>query len=89
MPDTVSQLIEDVEAVKDFHDVFPDDVAGIPPEREVKFFIELIPYALPISKAPYRLAPVEMKELKDQIQELLDKGFIRPSFSPWEHQYYL
>nr|GFD57751.1 putative reverse transcriptase domain, aspartic peptidase domain protein [Tanacetum cinerariifolium] len=56
---------------------------GIPPVREVEFNIELIPGAEPISKAPYRMAPVELKELKDQLQELLKRGFIRPSVSPW------
>nr|GFC40182.1 putative reverse transcriptase domain-containing protein [Tanacetum cinerariifolium] len=55
---------------------------GIPPVREVEFNIELIPGAEPISKAPYRMAPVELKELKDQLQELLEQGFIRPSVSP-------
>nr|GFD23894.1 putative reverse transcriptase domain-containing protein [Tanacetum cinerariifolium] len=55
----------------------------IPPIREVEFNIELIPGAEPISKAPYRKAPIELKELKDQLQELLERGFIRPSVSPW------
>ncbi|XP_073119703.1 uncharacterized protein [Henckelia pumila] len=75
--------ISDVDIIRDFEDVFPGDVAGIPPDREVEFSIDLIPNTVPISKAPYRLAPMEMRELKEQIQELLDKGFIRPSFSPW------
>ncbi|XP_073152962.1 uncharacterized protein [Henckelia pumila] len=69
----------EVEVVKDFPEVFPDDVAGLPPVRKVEFGIELLPETKPASKAPYRLAPTEMKELKDQLQELLDKGFIRPS----------
>nr|GFA54227.1 putative reverse transcriptase domain-containing protein [Tanacetum cinerariifolium] len=56
---------------------------GIPPVREVEFSIELIPGAEPISKAPYHMAPIELKELKDQLQELLERGFIRPSVSPW------
>ncbi|GJT49943.1 putative nucleotidyltransferase, ribonuclease H [Tanacetum coccineum] len=56
---------------------------GIPPIRDVEFNIELIPGAEPISKAPYRMAPIELKELKDQLQELLERGFIRPSVSPW------
>nr|GFC06861.1 putative reverse transcriptase domain, aspartic peptidase domain protein [Tanacetum cinerariifolium] len=64
-------------------DVFPDELLGTPPVREVEFYIELIPRAEPISKAPYRMAPVELKELKDQLQELLKRGFIRPSVSPW------
>nr|GEX91743.1 hypothetical protein [Tanacetum cinerariifolium] len=62
--------------------VFPDELPGIPPVREVKFNIELISGAEPISKAPYRMAPIELKELKDQLQELLERGFIRPSVSP-------
>nr|GFC87881.1 putative reverse transcriptase domain, aspartic peptidase domain protein [Tanacetum cinerariifolium] len=64
-------------------DVFPDELPGIPPVHEVEFNIELIPGAKPISKAPYRMAPIELKELKDQLQELLERGFIRPSVSPW------
>ncbi|XP_073063981.1 uncharacterized protein [Primulina eburnea] len=91
----VGQRLEDVDVVSDFSSVFPDDVSGIPPDREVEFSIELMPGTMPISKAPYRLAPAEMKELKDQIQDLLDKGFVRPSFSPWgapsrkEHSHHL
>nr|GFD03143.1 putative reverse transcriptase domain, aspartic peptidase domain protein [Tanacetum cinerariifolium] len=56
---------------------------GIPPVREVEFNIELIPRSEPISKAPYRMALIELKELKDQLQELLERGFICPSVSPW------
>nr|GFD55347.1 putative reverse transcriptase domain, aspartic peptidase domain protein [Tanacetum cinerariifolium] len=63
-------------------DVFLDELPGIPPVREVEFNIELIPGAEPISKASYRIAAVELKELKDQWQELLERGFIRPSVSP-------
>ncbi|XP_073046005.1 uncharacterized protein [Primulina eburnea] len=73
----VSQRLEDVDVVSEFSRVFPDDVSGIPPDREVQFSIELMPRTMPISKAPYRLAPAEMKELKDQIQDLLDKGYYR------------
>nr|GFA68931.1 retrotransposon protein, putative, Ty3-gypsy subclass [Tanacetum cinerariifolium] len=69
--------------VSEFPDVFPDELPGIPPVREVEFNIELIPGSEPISKAPYRMAPIELKELKDQLQELLERGFIRPSVSPW------
>ncbi|XP_073122203.1 uncharacterized protein [Henckelia pumila] len=72
----------EVEVVKDFPEVFPDDVAGLPPVREVKFGIELLPGTKPASKEPYRLTLTEMKELKDQLQESLDKGFIKPSVSP-------
>ncbi|XP_073318098.1 uncharacterized protein [Primulina huaijiensis] len=78
----VEQRIEDVDVVREFFGVFPVDVSAIPPDREVEFSIELIPGIVPISKA-CQLAPAEMKELKDQIQDLLDKGFICPSFFPW------
>ncbi|KAL0556380.1 hypothetical protein IC582_004893 [Cucumis melo] len=62
---------------------FPEELPGLPPHREVEFAIELEPGTVPISRAPYRMAPAELKELKVQLQELLDKGFIRPSVSPW------
>ena len=75
--------IEEVEVVNEFRDVFPDDLPGLPPDREIEFSIELAPGTAPVSKAPYRLAPVEMKELATQLQDLLDKGMIRPSTSPW------
>ena len=75
--------LEDIPIVKDYPDVFPEDLPGLPPEREVEFTIDLAPGRAPISKAPYRMAPLELKELKIQLQELLDKGFIRPSVSPW------
>ena len=69
--------------MNEFPDVFPEDLPGLPPDREVEFTIDIIPGTAPISKAPYRMAPAEMKELKTQLQDLLDKGFIRPSVSPW------
>ncbi|RVW37560.1 hypothetical protein CK203_073903 [Vitis vinifera] len=75
--------LEDIPIVRDYPDVFPEDLPGLPPEREVEFTIDLAPGTTPISKAPYRMAPMELKELKIQLQELLDKGFIRPSVSPW------
>ncbi|GKA12446.1 putative reverse transcriptase domain-containing protein [Tanacetum coccineum] len=75
--------IHDQPIVSEFQDVFPEELPGIPPIRDVEFNIELIPGAEPISKAPYRMAPIELKELKDQLQELLERGFIRPSVSPW------
>nr|GEW37973.1 hypothetical protein [Tanacetum cinerariifolium] len=68
--------------VRDFSDVFLEELLGIPPEREVEFGIELVPGTQPISKAPYRMAPIKLKKLKEQLQELLDLGFIRPSVSP-------
>ncbi|XP_075521454.1 uncharacterized protein LOC142554675 [Primulina tabacum] len=66
--------LQDIDVVQDYPDVFSDDVPGLPPDREVEFVIDLIPGTAPISKAPYRMAPTEMKELKTQLQELLDKG---------------
>ncbi|KAL0550003.1 hypothetical protein IC582_014499 [Cucumis melo] len=69
--------------VRDYPDVFPEELPGLPPHREVEFAIELEPGTVPISRAPYRMAPAELKELKMQLQEFLDKGFIRPSVSPW------
>lgn len=77
------KTVADVPVVREFPDVFPEDLPGIPPERQVEFRIDLIPGAAPIAKAPYRLAPPEMQELSQQLEELLDKGFIRPSSSPW------
>ena len=75
--------IEEVEVVNEFRDVFPDDLPGLPPDREIEFSIELAPGTAPVSKVPNQLAPVEMKELATQLQDLLDKGMIRPSTSPW------
>ncbi|KAJ9551511.1 hypothetical protein OSB04_015556 [Centaurea solstitialis] len=75
--------VSDVPRVKDFPKVFPEDLTGLPPDRQIEFRIELTPGASPIARAPYRLAPSEMKEMMSQLQELLDKGFIRPSTSPW------
>ncbi|GKF99526.1 hypothetical protein Tco_0301217 [Tanacetum coccineum] len=68
---------------ENFPEVFPEDLPGLPPTRQVKFHIDLVPGAAPVARAPYRVAPSEMKELADQLQELSDKGFIRPSSSPW------
>ncbi|CAA0814809.1 Uncharacterized mitochondrial protein AtMg00860, partial [Striga hermonthica] len=73
----------DVPVVREFVDVFPDELPGGPPNRQVEFSIDLIPGASPVSKAPYRMAPKELQELKAQIQELLRLSFIRPSVSPW------
>ncbi|GJV63569.1 putative reverse transcriptase domain-containing protein [Tanacetum coccineum] len=75
--------LEDVPIVRDFPEVFPEDLSGLPPTRQVEFQIDLIPGAAPVARAPYRLAPSEMKELSEQLKELSDKGFIRPSSSPW------
>ncbi|GJZ45132.1 putative reverse transcriptase domain-containing protein [Tanacetum coccineum] len=75
--------VGDISVVRDFVDVFPEDLSGLPPQRQVEFRIDLIPGAMPVAKSPYRLAPSEMQELSGQLQELQDKGFIRPSHSPW------
>ena len=79
----VSLGVSDVPIVNEFLDVFPEELPGLPPQREVEFQIETIPGVAPISMAPYRMAPAELKELKKQLEELLDRGFIRPSISPW------
>ncbi|GKC47009.1 putative reverse transcriptase domain-containing protein [Tanacetum coccineum] len=75
--------LEDVPIIRDFPKVFPKDLPGLPPTRQVEFQIDLILGAAPVAWAPYRLAPAEMKQLSEQLQELSDKGFIRPSSSPW------
>ncbi|GJQ89634.1 putative reverse transcriptase domain-containing protein [Tanacetum coccineum] len=75
--------LEDIPIVRDFPNVFPEDLPGLPPTRQVEFQIDLIPGVAPVARAPYRLAPSEMKELSEQLKELSDKGFIRPSSSPW------
>ena len=75
--------LEDIPIVKEFLDVFLDDFSGLPPDRAIDFVIELIPGTKPISIPPYKMAPTEFKELKAQLEELLSKGFIRPSSSLW------
>ncbi|GKC47292.1 putative reverse transcriptase domain-containing protein [Tanacetum coccineum] len=75
--------LEDVPIIREFPEVFPDDLPGLPPARQVEFQINLVPGAAPVARTPYRLAPAEMQELSTQLQELSDKGFIRPSSSPW------
>ncbi|GJS91888.1 putative reverse transcriptase domain-containing protein [Tanacetum coccineum] len=75
--------LDDIRVVRDFPEVFPDDLSGLPPVREIEFRIDLIPGASPVVKSPYRLAPSEMLELSNQLKELQEKGFIRPSHSPW------
>ncbi|GJT46096.1 putative reverse transcriptase domain-containing protein [Tanacetum coccineum] len=75
--------LEDVPTVRDFPEVFPKDLPALPPIRQVEFQLDLVPGAAPVARAPYRLAPSEMEELSTQLQELSDKGFIRPSSSPW------
>ncbi|WVZ54721.1 hypothetical protein U9M48_005479 [Paspalum notatum var. saurae] len=75
--------IKKIPVVCDFPDVFPEELPGLPPDRDVEFRIDLVPGTAPVSKRPYRMTPDELKELKIQLQEQLDKWFIRPSSSPW------
>ncbi|GJX68846.1 hypothetical protein Tco_0304573 [Tanacetum coccineum] len=77
------QKLEDNPVVCNFRGVLPEDLSGLPPSHEVEFRIDLIPRAKPVTKSPYRLAPTKMQELSNQLKELQDKGFIRPSSSPW------
>ncbi|KAI3750829.1 hypothetical protein L2E82_21683 [Cichorium intybus] len=79
----VKEGVANVNVVNEFPDVFPDELPGLPPDRQVEFTIELVPGAAPVARASYRLAPSEMVELRKQLEELLDRGFIRPSTSPW------
>jgi hypothetical protein len=80
---TVISPLEEIPVVCEYPDVFPDELPGMPPDRDVEFVIELQPGTTPISKRPYRMPPKKLAELKNQLQELLDKGYIRPSSSPW------
>ncbi|KAJ9557267.1 LOW QUALITY PROTEIN: hypothetical protein OSB04_011881 [Centaurea solstitialis] len=75
--------VAEVPVVSEYPDVFPEDLPGLPPDRQLEFDIDLVPGAAPIARAPYRLAPPEHQELSDQLQELSGKGFICPSSSPW------
>ncbi|XP_074264457.1 uncharacterized protein LOC141586944 [Silene latifolia] len=75
--------ISEIPVVRDFEGVFPEEIPGLPPRRDVDFSIDLKPRAGPISKPPYRMGPKEMEELKKQLDELAEKGYIRPSVSPW------
>jgi hypothetical protein len=79
--DAVSTM--DVRTVSEFLDIFPEEFPGMPSDREIEFVIELVPVTTPIFKRPYRMAANQLAELKKQLQELLDKGYIRPSASPW------
>ena len=83
LEDEVGQGLSLPRVVCELEDVFPDELPGLPPQRDVDFVIELHPGTSPISMTPNRMVPVEFQELKVQIQGLLDKGFIRPSTSPW------
>jgi hypothetical protein len=75
--------LEDIHVIRELPDIFSDDLPGMPPVRTIEFKIELQPGTAPIAKAPYKMSPVELKELKIHLQGLLDKGYIRPSISPW------
>jgi hypothetical protein len=75
--------LDKIHVVREFPDVFPKELLGLPPEREVEVLIETLPGTTPVAQALYRMAPAELVELKIQLQELLDKRFIRPSVSPW------
>jgi hypothetical protein len=75
--------LEDIHVVREFLDIFLDDLPAMPPERAIEFKIELHPGTTLIAKPPYKMSPVELKELKIQLQGLLDKGYIHPSISPW------
>ncbi|KAM1760327.1 hypothetical protein ACFX12_003213 [Malus domestica] len=79
----VPSSVEDVRVVRHFPDVFPDDLPRLPPDQDVEFTIDLLPGTDHISLTPYRMAHAELRELKIQLQELVDKGFIQPSTSPW------
>jgi hypothetical protein len=73
----------DIWTIFEFLDVFPEELLGMPLDREIEFVIELVPGTAPILKRPYRMTANQLVELKEQLQELLDKGYIRPSASPW------
>ena len=79
----VEPSLSDIPTVSDYPDMFPEEFLGLPPQREIEFAIDVVQGATVTSITPYRMAPVELKELKLQLQELLEKGFICPSVSPW------
>jgi hypothetical protein len=80
---TITSHLDEIPVVCEYLDVFPNEFPGMPPDWDVEFVIELQPGTAPIFKRPYRMPPKELAELKNQLQELLDKGYIRPSSSPW------
>ena len=77
--------MEDIPVLREYVDVFQEEILGLPPKRELDFTIELVPSAVPKLKAPYRMNILELNELKSQLKELIDKKYIRPSVSPWGH----
>lgn len=78
------QKLEDIPIIHEFPDVFPTDLIRLLLDRKIEFFIDLVPGIGQISKALYQMSPIKLRELKEQLQELLDKVFIRPSISPWK-----
>ena len=74
--------MEDIPVLKEYLDVFSEEIPALPPKKELDFTIELVPGAMPISKAPYQMNIIELNELKSQLKELIDKNYIRPSVSP-------
>jgi hypothetical protein len=80
---TIAQNLEDIPVACEFPDVFPEDLPGMPPDRDVEFTIDLQPDTTPISRRSYKMTPKELAELKIQLKELLDKGYIHPNSSPW------
>ena len=85
---STERKLEDNRIVRDFPEVFPEDLPGLPPTRQFEFGIDLAPGATPIARAPYRLAPTEMQELSNQLQELLDKGLFNQAFRHGERLSY-
>jgi hypothetical protein len=83
------KALEEIKVINEYPDVFPEELPGMPHDRDVEFVIDLLPSTAPISKRPYRMSSTQLIELKKQIKELLEKGFIRPSSSPWGAPRYL
>jgi len=76
-------MLDNIPVIQEFADVFPEEIPGLPPKRDIDFTIELIPGVAPVSHAPYQMSVPELTELKMQLQELLDKNYIFPSVSLW------
>ena len=75
--------MEDILVLREYVDVFSEEIPGLPPKRELNFTIKLVPSVVPSSKAPYRMNILELNELKSQLKEMIDKKYIQPSVSPW------
>ena len=82
-PENENPRLEDFHVLRELRDVFPDEILGLPPKRDIDFMIELMPKAALVSKTPYRMSTPEMLELNMQLQKLLEKKYIRLSVSPW------